>query len=64
VERVLVDLAVDGHGHALREVGGQGRVALGQQLEQVLHGGRREVEVRGAARELHEIADQHHPGHG
>src|SRR5262245_31938691 len=64
VERVLEDLAVDGDGHALGQVRGEGRVALGQQLEQMLDGGRREVEARDASRDLREVADQHHPGHG
>ena len=63
-QRVLIDLAVDGHGHALVEMPRQRRVALGQQLEEVLHGRRREVELRDAARQLREIADQDHPRHG
>ncbi len=63
VQGVLVDLAVDGDGHAFLEMAGQRRVAFGQQLEQMLHGRRRQIELGDAARELYEIADQYHPGH-
>ena len=41
-QRVLVDLAVGGHGDAVLEMTFQRRVQLGELLEQLLHGRRRE----------------------
>jgi len=62
-ERVLVDLAVDGHRHAVGEVGLEGRMELGELREELLHGGRRETELGDAPRELREVPDQHHARH-
>jgi hypothetical protein len=36
---------------------------LGELLEEVLHGRRRELELGDAARELREVSDQHHARH-
>ena len=46
-QRVLVDLAVDGHGAAVVEMALEGGMELGELLEQLLHGRRREVELGG-----------------
>jgi hypothetical protein len=62
-QRVLVDLAVDGHGNTFVEVTLEGRVQLDELTEEVPHGRRREVELGDAPRELREVADQHHPSH-
>src|SRR6202022_3824206 len=62
-ERVLVDLPVDGHRDALLEVRAQRRMQLGELLEELLHGRRRELELGDAPRELREVADQHHSRH-
>jgi hypothetical protein len=65
-EGVLVDLAVDGHGHTLLEVTLDARVQGGELLEQLLHGRRGKLELRDTPRELREVADQddsrHLPG--
>src|SRR5262249_33477005 len=63
VERVLVDLAVDRHGHALFEMTSDIGVAFGQKLEQVLHRFRRQVELGNPAREMGEVADEYDPRH-
>jgi len=60
---LLVDLAVDGHGHAVLEMGAELRVKLGELLVELLHGRRREIELGDAPRELSEVADQHYPRH-
>jgi hypothetical protein len=62
-EGVLVDLAVDGHGHAVGEMALQRRVEIGELLEELLHGRHREIELGDAPRELREVADQHHARH-
>src|SRR5512134_20209 len=62
-EGVLVDLAVNGHRHALLEVALDAGMQLGELLEELLHGRRREVELGDAPRELREVADQHHARH-
>src|SRR5262245_29013819 len=56
---VLVDLAVDGDGHALLEVRAELRVALGELLEELLDGRRRELELGDAPRDPGEVTDQH-----
>src|SRR5207302_1970110 len=56
-QRVLVDLAVDGHGHALLEVRRERRMELAELPEELLHGARRELELGDSSRELREVAD-------
>ena len=60
---VLEDLAVDGHGDAVLEVAAERGMELGELLEELLHGRRRELELGDAPRELREVADQHHARH-
>src|SRR5262249_41522062 len=62
-ESVLVDLAIDGHGDAILEVARERRVQLGQLLEELFDGRRRELELGDAARDLREITDQDYPRH-
>src|SRR5262245_17124520 len=62
-ESVLVDLAVDGHGDTFLEVRPDRGMQLGELLEQVLHGRRRDPELGDAPRELYEVADQDDPRH-
>jgi hypothetical protein len=62
-ESVLVDLAVDGDGHPLVEMAPDRRIQLGQLLEQLLHGRRRELELGDAPRELREVSHEHHAWH-
>jgi hypothetical protein len=62
-ERVLVDLPVDGHRHAVVQVAADRRMQLGELLEELLHGGGRELELGDASRELGEVAHQHHARH-
>ena len=62
-EGVLVDGPVNGHGHALSEVRPERGVKLGELLEQVLDGRRREMKLGDAPRQLSEVADQRNPGH-
>src|SRR5439155_10419229 len=59
-QRVLVDLAVDRHRHAFGEVALELRVELGELLEELLHGRRRETELGDAPRELREVTDQNY----
>ena len=62
-QRVLVDLPVDGHRDAVLEMRAQRRMQLGELLEELLHGRRRELELGDAPGELREVADQHHSRH-
>src|SRR5215510_342983 len=62
-ERVLVDLAVDGHRDALIEMRAEGWIQLGELPEELLHGRRRELELGDAPCELREVSHQHHSRH-
>src|SRR5204862_7253995 len=62
-QRVLVDLAVDGHGDAVLEMALEGRMQLAELPEEVPHGRRRKLELRHAPRELREVPHQHDTGH-
>jgi hypothetical protein len=58
---LLIDLAVDGDGHAFLEVGAELGVELGEPVEELLDGRRRDVELGDAPRQLREVADQDNP---
>src|SRR5215831_3884639 len=62
-ERVLVDLAIDGHGDAFIQMRAEGWMQLGELLEELLHGRRRELELGDAPRKLREVPHQHHARH-
>src|SRR5262244_2726994 len=62
-ERVLVDLAIDGHGDAFIQMRAEGWMQLGKLLEELLHGRRRELELGDAPRKLREVPHQHHARH-
>jgi hypothetical protein len=57
----LVDLAVDGHGDAFLKVGTELGMKLGEPVEELLDGRRRDVELGDAPRQLREVADQDNP---
>jgi hypothetical protein len=57
----LIDLAVDGHGDAFLEVGTDLGMKLGEPVEELLDGRRRDVELGDAPRQLREVADQNNP---
>jgi hypothetical protein len=62
-QRVLVDLAVDRHRHAVLEVRLDRRMEGGELLEELLDGRRREVKLGDAARQLRKVTDQDYPRH-
>ena len=57
----MIDLAIDGDGHAFLEVGTDLGMKLGEPVEELLDGRRRDVELGDAPRQLREVADQDNP---
>jgi hypothetical protein len=62
-EGVLVDLAIDGDRHALLQVRLELRMQLGELLEELLDGRRRELELGDAPREAREVPYQYDSRH-
>ena len=62
-ERVLEDLAVDGYRDAVVQVSAEGGMQLGELLEELLDGRRRELKLGDAPRQLREVTDQDYPRH-
>src|SRR5215470_7630815 len=60
---VLVDLAVDRDGHTFLKMGSERGMELGEPIEELLDGRRRDLELGDAPRQLREVADQNNPRH-